>query len=74
MYRRSKFIEVLLEIRKEMSAEADFDVDLFAEMARTGSTSVAEKDRKAMRTADPANTADDEIARVESRTDLVPEA
>ncbi|MBK6750426.1 MAG: hypothetical protein KA956_04690 [Pyrinomonadaceae bacterium] len=73
MYRRSKFIEVLLEIRKEMSAEADFDVDLFSEMARTGSTSVTEKDRKEMRTAEPPNTADDAIARVESHTDLVPE-
>ena len=46
MYRRSKFIETLLEIRKEMAAEADFDVDLFAEMARSGSTTIAVKSRK----------------------------
>lgn len=74
MYRRSKFNEVLLEIRKEMSAEADFDVDLFAEMARSGSTSVSAKDRKAMRTAEPADRTEGEIARIESPTDLVPEA
>ncbi len=36
MYRRSKFMEILLEIREEMSREADYDVDLFAEMIRSG--------------------------------------
>ena len=36
MYRRPKFLEILLEIRKEMSREADYDVDLFAEMIRSG--------------------------------------
>ena len=36
MYRRPKFLEVLHEIREEMSREADYDVDLFAELARTG--------------------------------------
>lgn len=36
MYPRSKFLEVLLEIRQEMAREADFDVDLFAEIVRTG--------------------------------------
>ena len=74
MYRRSKFNELLLEIRKEMSAEADFDVDLFAEMARSGSTYVSAKDRKAMRSVEPADRTDDEIARIESPTDLVPES
>lgn len=34
MYRRPKFLEILLEIRQEMSREADYDVDLFAEMIR----------------------------------------
>lgn len=38
MYRRSKFMEILLEIREEMSREADYDVDLFAEMIRSGKT------------------------------------
>ncbi len=36
MYRRPKFLEVLIEIRQEMSREADYDVDLFAEMIRSG--------------------------------------
>lgn len=36
MYRRPKFLEVLLEIRQEMAREADYDVDLFAEIARSG--------------------------------------
>ncbi len=35
MYRRPKFLEVLLEIRQEMSRDADYDVDLFAEMIRS---------------------------------------
>ena len=39
MYRRPKFLEVLLEIRQEMSREADYDVDLFAEMIRSGNFS-----------------------------------
>jgi hypothetical protein len=36
MYPRSKFQEILLEIRQEMARDADFDVDLFAEIVRTG--------------------------------------
>jgi len=36
MYRKSKFLETLHEIREEMSREADYDVDLFAEMVRSG--------------------------------------
>ena len=36
MYRKPRFLEVLHEIREEMSREADYDVDLFAEMVRTG--------------------------------------
>jgi len=36
MYRRPKFLEVLHNIREEMSREADYDVDLFAEMVRSG--------------------------------------
>lgn len=39
MYRRPKFLEILLEIREQMSRDADFDVDLFAEMVRTGKIS-----------------------------------
>ena len=36
MYRRPKFLEVLHTIREEMSREVDYDVDLFAEMVRSG--------------------------------------
>ena len=36
MYRRPKFLTVLHEIREAMSREADYDVDLFAEMVRAG--------------------------------------
>jgi hypothetical protein len=36
VYRRSKFLEVLIEVRQEMAREADFDTDLFAEMIRSG--------------------------------------
>ena len=37
MYRRPKFLEILLEIREEMSREAEYNVDLFAEMLRSES-------------------------------------
>lgn len=43
MYRRPKFLEVLLEIRQEMAREADYDVDLFAEMVRAGKFSADRK-------------------------------
>jgi hypothetical protein len=36
LYRRPKFLTVLHEIRETMSREADYDVDLFAEMVRSG--------------------------------------
>ncbi len=36
MYRRPKFLEILLEIREQMSRDADFDVDLFTELVRSG--------------------------------------
>ena len=41
MYRRPRFLEVLHAIREEMSREADYDVDLFAEMVRSGVQPVA---------------------------------
>lgn len=34
MYRRPKFLEVLHEIREEMSREADYDMDTFAQIIR----------------------------------------
>lgn len=36
MYRRPKFLEVLIKIREEMAREADYDTDLFAELIRSG--------------------------------------
>lgn len=36
MYRRSKFLEILLDIRQQMARDSDYDVDLFAEMIRSG--------------------------------------
>jgi hypothetical protein len=36
MYRRPRFLEVLHTIREQMSREVDYDVDLFAEMVRSG--------------------------------------
>lgn len=44
MYRRPKFLEMLLEIRREMAHQADYDVDLFVEMARNGTSPVIGKD------------------------------
>ena len=39
MYRRPKFLEILLEIREQMSRDVDYDVDLFAELVRSGKIS-----------------------------------
>ena len=36
MYRIPRFLEELHAIREEMSREADYDVELFAEMVRSG--------------------------------------
>lgn len=36
MYRKPRFLEMLIAIREEMSRDADYDVDLFTEMVRTG--------------------------------------
>lgn len=64
MYRRPKFLEILLEIRQEMSREADYDVDLFAEMIRSGkfkdnSSVVSRKLKNEISAADnPADTDD----------------
>jgi hypothetical protein len=36
MYRKPRFLEELHAIREEMSRECDYDIDLFAEMIRSG--------------------------------------
>ncbi len=51
MYRRSKFLEILIAVREEMAREADYDTDLFVEMARTGSRK-AKATRYSMASAD----------------------
>lgn len=48
MYRRPKFLEVLLDIRQEMARQADYDVDLFAEMVRSGKFASEEKSLHSM--------------------------
>lgn len=43
MYRRPKFLEILLEIRRDMAHEVDYDTDLFAEVIRSGRHTDAHK-------------------------------
>jgi len=45
MYRKPRFLEVLHAIREEMSREADYDVDLFAEMVRSGARPIQGPER-----------------------------
>lgn len=45
MYRRPKFLEVLIRIREEMAREADYDTDLFTEMVRSGRASAKQPPR-----------------------------
>jgi len=49
MYRRPKFLEILLETRREMAREAGFDVDVFAEIVRSGDRAATPKSRPAAR-------------------------
>ena len=44
MYRRPKFLKVLIEIRQQMAREADFDMNRFVEMIRSGEFSTDKKD------------------------------
>ncbi len=67
MYRRSKFLEVLLEIRQEMAREADYDVDFFAEIARSGN-SPREKARHALIEPQPDATEPDPARTKAKRT------
>jgi len=56
MYRRTLFLETLHRIREEMSREADYDVDLFAEMVRAGAQKELNKNGAAKRKKKPAKT------------------
>ena len=57
MYRRPKFLEVLHAIREQMSREVDYDVDLFAEMVRSGARPVHGPERviRGLRSRVPRN-------------------
>ncbi len=59
MYRRPKFLEILLEIRQEMALEADYDVDLFAERVRAGNEPVS------VSVPDPSTNGDERPAKTE---------
>lgn len=65
MYRRPKFLEVLLEIRQAMSREADYDVDLFAEMIRSGKFEDHSSD-KSRRLKTEKNVVDDDVRQTET--------
>lgn len=69
MYRRPKFLETLLEIREQMAAEADYDVDLFAEMVRQGSAS--DRGRLARSSAPVTEEKKPQPARKKTRRDPV---
>ncbi len=58
MYRKPRFLEVLHAIREEMSREADYDVDLFAEMVRSGAepSHGAERHIRGYKTRAPRHT------------------
>ncbi len=60
MYRRPKFLEILIEIRQEMACEADYDVDLFAEHIRSG---IPSKNRTRYKLADTATQKDEPAKR-----------
>jgi hypothetical protein len=62
MYRRPKFLEVLHAIREEMSRDVDYDVDLFAEMVRSGVRPAHGPERviRGIRTRAPRAEASDE--------------
>jgi hypothetical protein len=49
MYRKPKFLALLHEIRETMSREADYDVDLFTEMVRTGAQPAYGPERNGLR-------------------------
>lgn len=49
MYRRPKFLEVLLGIRQEMAGEAGHDVERFVEIVRTGDVDARPRRRPAER-------------------------
>ncbi len=64
MYRKPRFLEELHAIREEMSREADYDVELFAEMTRTGARPSHGPERNIRGIKSRAPRADDSEAKV----------
>ncbi len=64
MYRRSKFLEVLLDIRQEMAAESDHEVDQFVQNLWRETAS----DRKTQHSKTPLNGSEITKAAVKVRT------
>jgi hypothetical protein len=69
MYRRPKFLEVLHAIREQMSREVDYDVDLFAEMVRSGARPIHGPERviRGIRTRAPREEVSAELETQEER-------
>lgn len=59
MYRKPKFLEVLHEIREEMSREADYDIDLFAELVRSDKRSSHESKHRIINIKSDVKKTDD---------------
>ncbi|HEY0385274.1 MAG TPA: hypothetical protein VGC64_04650 [Pyrinomonadaceae bacterium] len=59
MYRKPRFLEMLHAIREEMSREADYDVDLFTEMVRSGARPLfgAERNIRGFKSRAPQDSA-----------------
>ena len=49
MYRRPKFLQLLVEIREQMSRDIDYDVDLFVEKVRSGKIVLKDAKKKVER-------------------------
>jgi hypothetical protein len=63
MYRRSKFLEALLGIRREMALEADYDVELFVARAHKENSGAAGK---------PLIGIDGEPCQIDTESDSLP--
>jgi hypothetical protein len=66
MYRKPRFLEVLHAIREEMSREADYDVDLFTEMVRSGARPTLGAERHIRGFKSRAKRVDEDAAAVEA--------
>ncbi len=75
MYRKPRFLEVLHMIREEMSREADYDVDLFTEMVRSGArpTQGPVRNVRGFKTSAPREAETDEDATPRERRKRVGE-